>query len=703
MITPKKIHEITHTAEWYGKPMTISTGKLAPHCDGSIVITVGETTLLVTAVINKNPDPDKSFTPLAVDFRESFYAAGKIWGGRFNKREGRPGDEVVLYSRLIDRALRPLFPKGMTNDVIVTISPLSLDMEHNPWEIGIIWASLAIMAAGIPLDGPVGATRICYKDGNYLINPTESALVGAELDLHLAGPSGKINMIEAGANECPMDILKQAFVYGQESIDQIIQIQQWFLKQLEISPKEILINYPTDQQFAEMETVVTMEDIATLQDLEKNEFDTRYKELEQRLYDHFKPMVEAGEGDRKGSTVGTGFFNMVKKYIRKNVTSKQMRIDSRGLDDIRSIYCEVGLAPRVHGTGLFRRGETQVLSLLTLWAPGDSQILDDMETNDGEKRFMHHYKMPPFSNNEAQMIRWSNRREIGHGRLAEKAIEPMLPSKEDFPYTIRIVSEVLGSGGSTSMASVCGSTMALLDAGVKIRKPISGIAMGMITSDSDEYVLTDISGTEDFIGDMDFKLAGSDEGMTAIQMDIKIHGITVAKIHEIIDRAQAGRSRILAHMMQTIDTPRAQLSQYAPCIHSFKVAPEQVRDIIGPGGSIIQDIIRQSNGVSIDIEDDGSGFITGKVRADVETAMQMIEQITWKPAVWYTCSGKITRVEKYGAFVDIGGKKTGLVHVKQMGLGFVDDLTAHAKVWDILSVEITGIDPDGKIQLKKVG
>jgi polyribonucleotide nucleotidyltransferase len=323
-----------HAQRW-DKTITFATGKLAPHCDGAVVVSMGETKLLVTAVINKKPDPSKSFTPLAVDFREVFYAAGKIGGGRFNKREGRPGDEVVLYSRLIDRALRPLFPKGMTNDVIVTITPLSLDLEHNPGELAIIWSSVAIMMAGIPLDGPVGATRIAYREGQYITNPTESQMAGSLLDLHLAGPKSMINMVEAGGDECPMDILKQAFVLGQEAIDQIIQIQQDFLSTCTISPKDIMINFPSPEQMDAMEAVVSMETISSLQDLEKNNFDTRYAQLEQQLEDHFASKVEQGEDGWNASTVSLWFFQLVKKYIRKNVTSKQMRIDSRGLDDIR--------------------------------------------------------------------------------------------------------------------------------------------------------------------------------------------------------------------------------------------------------------------------------------------------------------------------------------------------------------------------------
>lgn len=701
MITEKKFTEITHTDVRNGKELSLKTGKLAPHCDGSVVVTYGETQLLVTAVMNKNPDPNKDFMPLSVEFRESRYAAGKIGWWRFNKREWRPGDEVVLYARLIDRALRPMFPKWMVNDVIVTITPLALDMEHSPGELGIIGWSVALMLAGIPFHGPVGAARVGYAQEQFLINPTDSAVEDTLLDLHLAGATWTINMIESGGDECPMNILKQAFVYGQELIDRVCAIQNAFVTKVWVrQQQEILINYPTQEQFDHMEQVLSLETIATLQNLDKTEFDRRYAELESQLIDHFEALVNDETTDWKLSTLKIGFFNLVKKYIRKTILTKQQRIDSRGVDDIRTIFCEVGWVPRAHGCGLFWRGDSQVLSMLTLWSPGDAQLLDDMETTEEEKHFMHHYKMPPFSNNEAMMIRGTNRREIGHGRLAEKALEPMIPSKEDFPYVIRIVSEVLGSGGSTSMASVCGSTLALMDAGVPMRRPVSGIAMWLITGDGEQIVLTDIAGTEDFIGDMDFKLAGTSVWMTAIQMDIKVQGITVEKIYEIIDRANKGREDILQFMLQTIASPRPSLSPHAPLLMKFAVKPEQVREVIGPGGSVIQEIIRQT-GVKIDLEDDGSGIITAKTQEAGQRALQMIKDVVWTPGVWDVVQGKISRVEAYGVFVDLGKKKSGLCHVSKLGEWRLDNPASLFKVGQMISVKISGFDGD-KIQLERV-
>ncbi len=700
MITKKQFTEVTHEAMRQGKKITFSTGKLAPHSDGAVVITYGDTQLLVTAVMKKNADPDKDFLPLAIEFRDSYYATGKIGGGRFNKREGRPSDETILYCRLIDRPLRPMFPKGMVNDVVITVTPLCLDLQNSPGELGIIGASTAIMLAGIPFAGPVGAARIGYADGQYIFNMTEAQATTSLLDLHAAWTANLINMVEAGGNECPIEIVSTAFDHLQTMIAEICAIQQEFINKCTISPKEITLNYPTQQQLDEMHTVVTDEEISTLFKKEKTDFDFTYAALERKLYDHFKPLTETKDSGRRGSTVNMGFFALVKKYIRKNIIEKGQRIDGRTVEQIRTIYCEHGTIPRAHGCGLFWRGDSQILSMLTLGSPGDAQMQDDMENTDVEKRFLHHYKMPPFSNNEAMMIRGANRREIGHGRLAEKALEPMIPSEESFPYTIRIVSEVLGSGGSTSMASVCGSTIALLDAGVQIKRPVSGIAMGLICGDDDQTILTDISGTEDFIGDMDFKLAGTTEGMTAIQMDIKIQGLTVAKIKEILVRAQTGRAEILDFMLQTIDKPSETLSPYAPLLLQFAVKPEQVREVIGPGGSVIQEIIRIT-GVKIDLNDDGTGVITAKEQEAGNRAMQMIKDVVRSPKPGDKVTGKITRVEKYGVFVELSKKKTGLVHVKQLGAGYIEDPATLFKVGDMMSVEVTGIDADGKIQLKK--
>lgn len=702
MLQQKTFNEIVLETTRRWTPLSFKTGKLAPHCDGAVEITMGETTLLVTAVINKHPNPDKDFLPLAIDYRESRYAAGKIAWGRYRKREGRPSDEAVLYCRLTDRPLRPMFPKGMINDVVITISPLSLDMQHSPGELSIIGSSLAVMLAGIPFAGPISAIRIGYKDGEYLINMTEEQALDSVMDLHVAGTRDLINMIEAWGNETPLDVVKQGLLVAQDMLKELCALQEEFLKKCTITPKAITTNIIDDAMIEELHQVITDADLKALVDADqvKAAFDELYYEYEQRLITAFADHIDNKESPRTTAKVKSGLFLLFKKYVRRKSLTES-RIDGRKEDEIRSLFCEIDVVPRVHGTGLFRRGDTQVLSLLTLGSPGDAELKDGMEHDDVETRYMHHYKMPPFSNNEPEMIRGTNRREVGHGRLAEKALEPVLPTETDFPYTMRIVSEVLGSGGSTSMASVCGSTLALMAGGVPIRKPVSGIAMGLIQDGDKNLILSDIKGTEDFIGDMDFKLAGTDDGMTAIQMDIKLHGISAPLLAEITDRANVGRSAMLAFMMQTISEPRPNISPYAPYLMTFEVKPEQVREVIGPGGSVIQEIIRQTN-VKIDLEDDGKGVITAKNQAAAEEARKLIQGAVRVPKRGDVIKGTIVRVEKYGVFVDLGKKKQGLCHVKNLGEGFIEDPATKYHKGDPLTVEIIDIDADGKIQLKKV-
>ncbi len=705
MITKKEFQTITHSADRAGKQVTFETWKLAPHCDGSTVITLWETQLLVTAVMEKKPDSDKDYMPLAIDFRESRYAAGKIWWWRFNKREWRPSDIAVLYARLTDRPLRPMFPKGMVNDVIVTISPLSLDREISPWELSIIGASASILMWGIPFDGPVWAIRIWYKDWNFIPHMTDSQSEGALLDLHLAWKKWSINMIEAGANECSPEVLKEAMTKGQELIDQICDIQQAFLDKLTIETKQITKNRFTDEQFSEAKNILTDEKLEWLQIVWKDKagFDSLYSTLQKELIDGLEDNISDSENEWTTSKAKIVMFNSVKKYFRNKVLSGQPRVDGRSLDQIRQIYCETNVVPRTHGTGLFWRWDTQVLSFLTLWSPSDAQLIDGMEDDSGSKRFIHHYKFPPFSNNEARMIRWSNRRETGHGRLAEKALERMIPEKDVFPYTLRLVSECLWSGWSTSMAAVCGSTLALMSGWVPIKEPVSGIAMGMMSDDSQQIILTDIKWTEDFIWDMDFKLTGTKNWVTAIQMDTKLKGCSVEKLHEMIDKANWWRQEILEYMLTHIAEPNSEMSPYAPSIEVHKIQPEQVRSVIWPGWSMITKIIEEAWGpelVSIDFEDDGTTFISAKDQEAGKKARSLIQWVLREPKKWDKMKGTITRTEAYGVFADIWSGKIGLVHVKNLGQWFIEDASKLFKVWDTIQVEVIGIE-QGKIQLKK--
>jgi polyribonucleotide nucleotidyltransferase len=701
MIIKKEFTEVVYETSRQGKQLILKTGKLAPHCDGAVEITLWGTQLLVTAVMQRDADADKDFMPLGVEYRESWYAAGKIGGGRFMKREGRPSDEAVLYARLVDRALRPMFPKGMVNDVVVTISPLAIDRQTSPGEVSIIWASVAVMLAGIPFTGPVSGVRIAEENGQLIVGATEQQAMLGIMDLHVAWTARDINMLEAWWKEASMEMIHDALPIAQDALGELAAIQEAFLAKVGHLPQlEITKNLPSEPLIAAVKAQIPESLYAKLSVADKREFDMFYAQMEKELMSYFASSVDPEELPWTKNQIKMAWFQVLKYWIRDRVMHEWKRIDGRTVEQIRSIYCELDTVPRCHWTGLFRRGDTQVLSFLTLWSPGDAQLKDGMEHDGEESRFMHHYKMPPFSNNEAMMIRGTNRRETGHGRLAEKAIEAVLPPAETFPYTIRLVSEVLGSGWSTSMASVCGSTLALMAWWVPISAPVSGIAMGMISTDDDQVILTDIMGTEDFIGDMDFKLAWTTKGMTAIQMDIKLKWISVSKLQEILIRSQTWREIILQYMLQTIDKPRESLSQYAPLLLQFAVKPEQVREVIGPGGSVIQEIVRQT-GVKIDLEDDGTGVITAVDQAAWQRAMQMIREVVWSPSQWDVITGKITRVEQYGVFVDLGKKKTGMCHVSKLGEWRLEHPSSLFSVWQEITVKISGFEWD-KIQLERV-
>jgi polyribonucleotide nucleotidyltransferase len=703
-INPKIPQERTQTATRYNQTITFKTGLLAPHCDGAVEITVWWTTLLVTAVMQKHPSNEKNFLPLWIEFRESYYATGKIWWGRFRKREWRPSDDTVLYARLTDRTLRPLFPKGMVNETVITISPFSLDLEHSPGEISIIGASIALLLWGIPFWWPVGAARIGYKDWKFLINPTESEIQWAIMDLHVAWTKTQINMIEAWCKEVSPEILKEWLRLWQEVITACCAIQEQFLQGITITQLNPTICRPTPDMQAYVDTLLTDEYLSTLEIKEKNEFE----ELYQWSLWWCREQIEATEDPvckglpRNATLIYLAAEYRIKSYFKERILRDGIRADGRKTWEIRPIYCNVGRIPTAHGTWLFWRWDTQALTFLTLGAPWDAELTDDMEHTNTEKRFMHHYKMPPFSNNEAQMIRGTSRREIGHGRLAEKALEAVIPSQQDFPYTMRLVSEILWSWWSTSMASTCASTLALMDGGVPITAPVSWIAMWLVKGKNGTHqILTDIMGIEDYlIGDMDFKLAGTTRWITAIQMDIKLAWIDVDLLTEIVDHSQRWREAILQFMLQTLPTPRDTLSPHAPLLISFQVKPEQIREIIGKWWETIQEITRITD-VKIDLEDDGRGVITAKKKENWELAYKMIQDIVWTPSAGMKLNGTIVRTEKYGVFVDLWKKKQGLVHVKNLWQWFIEDASALFKIGDMIAVEIIGIDNDGKIQLKK--
>jgi len=701
--------------KWGEKNLTFQTGFLAPQAEWSVVVKFDGIEFLSTATINKNPDDNKDFFPLTVDFREMFYSAGKIWGAPYKRKEGKPSDESILVSRLVDRSLRPMFPTGMINDVVLTISTLQIDKENLYWVPAIISASLAIMLAWIPFEWPVWAVRIGYKDGKYIVNPKKDEL--GIMNLVVAWTKDTITMIEAGWEDIPDNVLLEAIDIAQKEIKTICEKQEEFINKFK---KETL----------QINTININEDL--LKEAEKlaNEYENKFfptnKESFGKLYDEIieKLKEKYEENDEiTNSMINQAVFKAVKKVLRTHLLKTGQRLDGRSPLEVRPLYTEVWLLERVHGSWLFQRWETQVLSLTTLWAPWKVLLQDTLEKDDEEERFMHHYYMLPFSTNEARWYRGQWRREIWHGFLAEKTLRPILPDEKEFPYTIRVTSEVLSSNWSTSMASVCAGCLSLMDAWVPIKKPVSGIAMWLVIEkltneqveeytknnpylkiveiDGEKYgyiILTDLQGQEDFTGDMDFKVAWSADGINALQMDMKVKWLPTFVLQQAIQQANIARAEILDFMLQTISEPRKELSPYAPNLTTLYLTPDNVRTIIWRWWETIKDIIDKT-GVAIDFEDDWTTIITANNQEDAQKAIKMIEDLIWEPKVWEKIKWKITRVESYGIFVDLWKWKTGLCHIRSFK-EYIEDLTKKFKVWDEIEVEISEITEDGKIQIK---
>ena len=708
MVVRKQFELARQSMTWQGREISLEKGKLAVQADASIRMQMGENVMLYSTVMEKNPKEGLDFLPLMIDMRESYSAAGRIAGAVYRRREGRPSDTAILYARLTDRALRPMFPKGMINDVVVSITPLALDHQLGLGVMHIIGASLSIMAAGIPFDGPVGAAQIGYLDGEFIVNPTLEQLEKSELNLLVAGKKGSINMIECEGKEFPDDLMKKAFDLGQKVIDEACDWQLEFLKTLEIKTQEITFNKPSEETMQLVDQVLTAERLEAMAGNTKTPFNELYSQYEKEALALAAEKAESEQASEYiESKIKMGVFNAIKKFIRSRTIETGKRIDDRGELDIRPLYCEVDNLPRVHGSGLFWRGDTQVLSTVTLGGPTDYLVLDDMEHDDVQQKYFHHYNFPPFSTGEAKAMRGTGRREIWHGRLAEKALENMIPSKEDFPYSIRVVSECLGSGGSTSMGSVCGSTLALMDAGVPIKKPVAGIAMGLMSEHLEDgtitkyRILNDLMGTEDFTGDMDFKVAGTKEGINAIQLDTKLKGLTLQIIHETIDRASKWYKEIMDFMLETIGQPREAVKEYAPKIHVFKINPEKIKEVIGKGGEVIDKIIEQCDNIKIDFEDDGTCFLTHSKQEIIEKAKNLIMEIATDLEVGQVFDAKVVRVEAYGLFVQLPKGKQGLCHVSNLGQKFTDGLDKHFKVGDMIHVVISQIGQDGKIAVKR--
>lgn len=697
--------------KWAGKKLVIETGYLAGQTNGSCTVRYKDTVVLATAVISKQTREGIDFFPLLVDYEEKLYAAGKIKGSRWIKREGRPTDEAVLTSRLVDRSIRPFFDERIRNDIQVVLTVLSVDQENDPDIPSLIAASVALAISNIPWQGPLASIRVGRIKGEWILNPSYEAREKSDLDLVLAGVKDKIVMVEAGANEVKEDVILEAIGFGQKHLEKVLDFIEEIREKVGLGKLEIEVIQEKTEEERKIEEKIKkkvdkfakdkVEEIFKTPDRQKqrDKIEELKEELDLRLKEDSEvTKEERGEGVRI-------LDQYIEKEARRLVLKDNRRVDGRKLDELREITCEIGILPRTHGSGLFNRGETQVLSVVTLGAPGEEQFLDGMEVS-GRKRFMHHYNFPGFSTGEVSPIRAPGRREIGHGALAERALIPILPSKEDFPYTIRVVSEVLSSNGSTSMASACGSSLALMDAGIPVKRAVAGIAMGLVQDEeSGKYkILADIQGVEDHGGDMDLKVAGTRQGITAIQMDIKGGGLDPKIFKEALEGGRQTREIILEKMESVIREPRKELSPYAPRVISLQINPEKIRDLIGPGGKVINKIIEET-GVNIDIEDDGLVMVTSDNKENLVKAVDWIKMLTHEVAIGEVYEGTVTQIvrtngREIGALVEILPGQIGMVHISQFTNKRISNVSDVVKVGDKIKVKVMDIDKErGRIEL----
>ncbi|UAS56219.2 polyribonucleotide nucleotidyltransferase [Staphylococcus pseudintermedius] len=671
----------------------METGQLAKQANGAVLVRYGDTVVLSTATASKEPR-DGDFFPLTVNYEEKMYAAGKIPGG-FKKREGRPGDEATLTARLIDRPIRPLFPDGYRHDVQIINTVLSADPNCSPEMAAMIGSSMALSVSDIPFQGPIAGVNVGYVDGEYVINPNLEQREKSRLDLEVAGHKDAVNMVEAGASEITEAEMLEAILFGHEEIKRLCAFQEEIIAHLQPEKREFI---PEEKNQTLIDSVTQMtkdENLnGAIQTFDKQERDANLDAIKERILANFEN-EEDPENEALLKEVGTIINTLIKDEVRRLIADEKIRPDGRKPDEIRPLSSEVGLLPRAHGSGLFTRGQTQALSVLTLGSISEYQIIDGLGEEE-HKRFMHHYNFPNFSVGETGPVRAPGRREIGHGALGERALRYIIPDEKTFPYTVRIVSEVLESNGSSSQASICGSTLALMDAGVPIKAPVAGIAMGLVTREESYTILTDIQGMEDALGDMDFKVAGTTEGITAIQMDIKIDGLTKEVIEEALEQARKGRLAILEHMMQTIDQPRKELSAYAPKVEIMQIKPEKIRDVIGPGGKQINEII-DATGVKLDIEQDGTVFIGSTEQDMINQARAWIESIVREAEVGQVYDAKVKRIEKFGAFVELFPGKDALVHISQISNERINKVEDVLNMGDTLKVKVTEIDKQGRV------
>ncbi len=688
----------TKEIELGGRKFKVTIDWLAEQASGSVVAQYGDTVVLATAMLG----PEKKgidYFPLLVDFEERLYAAGKIKGSRFIKREGRATDEAILSGRLIDRGIRPLFDADTRNDVQVVTTILSVDEENDSDIVACNAAAMALMISNIPWNGPLASARIGKVDGQYVINPTYAERENSTLDLVVSSTGEHILMVEAGAAQVSEQEIIEAMKFADGYFKEMVNFQKELAKEYGKPKSEIarfIIRDEIKQTAQELEHKLAE---AVYADVPKAEREAGVKQVKDEFLNAVAEKFPEDEG--AALEAGAAFDKVLKNLVRKNILENEKRIDGRPLDQTRKVSVQVGVLPRTHGSAVFQRGETQVLTVATLGSPGDEQILDGMEDfGEVRKRYMHHYNFPGYSVGEVAPMRGPGRREVGHGALAERALEPVIPNKEAFPYTIRLVSEVLGSNGSTSMASTCGSSLALMDAGVPIAATIGGVAMGLIldTESGNFKVLTDIIGWEDANGDMDFKVTGSDAGVTALQLDVKTRGLTVAILEKALEQARGGRLHILSVMKEGLSVPRADLSKYAPRITSFKIDPDKIRTVIGSGGKTINEII-EATGVKIDIEDDGLVMITSTSGEAAEKAEKWVKDLVREIKVGEEFRGKVVRIMEFGAFVELLPGKDGMVHVSKLGAGRVENVSDVVKVGDTLDVVVSDIDDQGRINL----
>lgn len=694
---PKYMEPIEMKMDLAGREFKITNGPIRTGADGYAIVSLGDTVIMANASMADKGRDGVDFFPMVVDYEENMYAAGKIKGSRFVKRSGRPSENAIMLSRLIDRPIRPLFPKGTTNEVQIICSALSADMEVDPGTTALNAASMALLMSGAPFEGPIGAVRMGYVNDELVVNPTYTQTEEGKLNLVVAGTLNAITMVEAAAKEVSEEVMISALAKAHDEIKKICEFQLSYAKNFDIQKREAIVVQPKTEWIEKVSAVITGEMLDEVKGVTKKEIKKKIFALQEQIAASFGS--EIGEGAISQGELNEILQKLLEKRMRKNILEKEVRLDGRKINEIRPISVEVDILPRTHGSAIFRRGETMALTVTTLGSPGDAQLIDTMDS-DITKRYIHHYNFPPYAVGEIKPLRGPGRREIGHGDLAERALLPVLPSHEDFGYTMWLVSEIVLCNGSSSMASVCGSTLSLMAAGVPIKKPVSGIAMGLVSDpETGAYkILSDIQGMEDFAGDMDFKVTGTRDGITALQMDIKVKGLSMDIMREALQQANEGREFILQKMLEVIPEPRKVMSKYAPLIMNKQIDPDMIRLVIGKGGETIQKITAECE-CEIDIADEGLITITAPDQERGNKALEMIEKITYVPKVGDVFEGKVVRLMDFGAFVEIVPGKDGLVHISELDTKRVNKVEDVVKVGDTLKVKLIKIDDQGRLNL----